>query len=74
MGDIKTDDGETDLLGNSLNGSERDRAADHTAYKKTRNPDTVVRVDSEKDDLYSDGLEIDDDTPTLGTDGDGQSR
>jgi hypothetical protein len=58
MGGNKTDDGESEL---------RDR-------KKTRNPDATVRVDDEKDDLYSDGLDVEDDTPPLGTDGDGQSH
>ena len=49
MGGNKTDDGESEL---------RDR-------KKTRNPDATVRVDDEKDDLYSDGLDVEDDTPPL---------
>ena len=37
--------GESTLRGEALAGSERRRAADHTAYKKSRNPDTVVRVE-----------------------------
>jgi hypothetical protein len=74
MGGIQTDDGETEIRGNPLDGPEQDRAVDHAAYKKARNPDAVVRVDDEKDDLYSDGIEVDDDLPTQGTDGDGQSR
>ena len=74
MGDIKSDDGESDLRGDSLDGSERDRAAGHTAYKEKTNPDKTVRTDNESDDLYTDGLEIGDNTPPLGTDGnDGQS-
>ena len=57
--------GETKLRGGALDGSERERAVDHTAYTKGRNPDTVLRVDDEKDTLYEDGLEVEDDTPTL---------
>jgi hypothetical protein len=57
--------GETKLRGGALDGSEGGQAVDHTAYAKGRNPDTVVRVDNEKDTLYKDGLEVEDDTPTL---------
>ncbi len=56
--------GETKLRGTALDGSEQPRAVDHTGYKKAHNPDTVLRVDNEKDNLYTDGLEVDDDTPT----------
>jgi hypothetical protein len=74
MGDITRDDGESELRGDSLDGSERDRAAGHTTYKKKTDPDKVVRADQENDDLYSDGLEVGDNTPPLGTDGNnGQS-
>lgn len=78
MGNPNTDDdapgttdqaGERELRGAALDGSEQQRAADHTVYKKKRNPDDVLRVDDEKDTLYQDGLELDDDTPPLGTDG-----
>jgi hypothetical protein len=60
---------ENELRGDSLDGSERKRAADHTAYEKKRNPDTVVRTDDEEDTLYNDGLELEDGTPPLGTTG-----
>lgn len=60
---------ENELRGDSLAGSERRRAADHTAYEKRRNPDAVVRTDDEEDTLYDDGLELEDDTPPLGTTG-----
>jgi hypothetical protein len=52
-----------------LAGSERKRAVDHTEYENRRNPDNVVRADDEEDTLYNDGLELDDDTPPLGTTG-----
>jgi hypothetical protein len=74
MGNGKTDDnqpdaadesGESTLRGDALDGSEQKRAVDHAAYEKTRNPDTTVRVDDEEDTLYSDGLEVEDDTPPL---------
>jgi hypothetical protein len=58
--------GESNLRGGSLDGSETKQAVDHAAYEKTRNPDTVVHVDGEEDTLYDDGLEIEDDLPTLG--------
>ena len=57
------------LRGDSLAGSERKRAADHTAYEKKRNPDNVIRTDDEEDTLYDDGLELEDGTPPLGTTG-----
>jgi hypothetical protein len=74
MGNGKSDDdqpdaadesGESTLRGDALAGSDQKRAADHAAFEKTRNPDTVLRVDDEEDTLYSDGLEVEDDTPTL---------
>jgi hypothetical protein len=66
---------ENKLRGDSLAGSERKRAVDHTEYENTRNPDTVVRVDDEEDTLYNDGLELDDNTPPMGTtEGDAKVR
>ncbi len=63
------------LRGDSLAGSEQKRAVDHTAYEKRRNPDTVVRVDGEEDTLYNDGLELDENTPPMGTTaGDAKAR
>ena len=53
------------LRGDDLEGPERKRAVGHMAYEKDRNPDTELRLDGEKDDLYSDGLDIDEDTDTL---------
>jgi hypothetical protein len=67
MGNANTDDerpeasdqsGESTLRGDALAGSERKRAVDH---------DAVIRTDDEEDTLYSDGLEVDDDAPPLGT-------
>jgi hypothetical protein len=65
--DTTDESGENKLRGEALAGSERKRAADHAQYDKTRNPDTVLRVDNEEDTLYDDGLEVEDDTPTLVT-------
>jgi hypothetical protein len=72
MGNEKTDEdskaGERTLRGDALDGPEQKRAADHTAYQGKRNPDGVVRVDGEKDTLYKDGLDVeDDDSPPMGT-------
>jgi hypothetical protein len=79
MGDIKTEDsgtipddksGESRLRGRALEGSEQRQAVDHTAYDKTRNTDSTLRLDGEEDTLYDDGLELDDDSPPLtGKDG-----
>jgi hypothetical protein len=67
--------GEKKLRGDALDGSEQQRAVDHSAYKKKTNPDTVVRVDNEKDSLYTDGLELDAEAVPLGTPrGDDNSR
>ena len=69
MGNANSDpSGEDKLRGSGLTGSEQKTAVDHSAYSKSRNPDTVVRVDNEEDTLYSDGLELEDDTPPAGTD------
>ena len=70
----ETDSEELKLRGEGLEGSERKRAADHPDYLKKRNPDTTVRVDNEPDSLYTDGLEIEDDTPPMGTDGRSQDN
>jgi hypothetical protein len=59
--------GENELRGDALDGSERKRAVDHTTQQKARNPDAVLHVDDEEDTLYSDGLEVEDDTPPMGT-------
>jgi hypothetical protein len=64
---------ESELRGDALTGSEQKRAVDHTARQKARNPDTALNVDNEEDTLYSDGLELEDDTPPLGTDRDGDN-
>jgi hypothetical protein len=74
MGNEKTDDdqrdaadqsGESKLRGDALAGSEQKRAVNHSTYEETRNPDTELRTDNEEDTLYSDGLEVEDDTPPL---------
>jgi hypothetical protein len=57
--------GERKLRGAAMTGSERQAAADHAEYEKTRDPDTELRLDGEDDSLYSDGLDINDDTDTL---------
>jgi hypothetical protein len=60
--------GEDTLRGDTLDGPEQRRAPDHATYEKKRNPDRVVRVDGEKDTLYKDGLDVnDDESPPMGT-------
>jgi hypothetical protein len=56
---------ERSLRGSALKGSERQAAVDHTAYEKARKPDTEVRVDGEDDALYSDGVDLQQDSDTL---------
>ncbi|HLN48658.1 MAG TPA: hypothetical protein VK251_04045 [Steroidobacteraceae bacterium] len=61
---------ESRLRGAELEGADQKIAADHVSYKKSRNPDTELRLDGEDDSLYNDGLDIGEDTDTLaGTDG-----
>jgi hypothetical protein len=53
---------ERKLHGTALKGSEQKSAADHTAYEEQRNPDTELHVDEERDTLYNDGLDLEDDS------------
>jgi hypothetical protein len=58
------------IRGSALDGAEQRDAVDHTDYERSRNPDTELRLDGEDDSLYSDGLDIGDDSePLAGTDG-----
>ena len=68
--DSRATSGERRLRGDDLDGSERQRAVDHTDYEKQRDPDTELRLNDEEDSLYDDGLDIeDDDSPLAGTRG-----
>ena len=49
------------LRGRGVKGSEQKSAVDHTAYEERRNPDAELHLDDEKDDLYDDGLDVEDD-------------
>jgi hypothetical protein len=68
------DTGETELRGEELTGSERKRAADHVTKQKQSNPDATIRLDDETDTLYEDGLDVEDNTPAMGTDGRSQDN
>jgi len=60
------------LRGAALDGAEQNVAVDHADYEKSRDPDTELHLDGEDNTLYSDGLDIGDDTePLAGTDGPG---
>ena len=62
--------GERKLRGAQLNGPELKDAADHSEYERGRNPDTELHLDGEKDTLFSDGVDIEENFDTLaGTDG-----
>ena len=54
---------ERKLRGRALQGSDQKSAADHATYEERRNPDTELHLDDEKDTLYDDGLDIDEDDP-----------
>lgn len=70
--DDADDADERRLRGRDLEGAERDDSVEHETYRKKRNPDTELRLDGEKDDLYNDGLDIDEETdPLAGTSGGG---
>jgi hypothetical protein len=78
MGDIKADEdnvpadksGESTLRGSALDGSEQEKSVAHTAFEKTRNTDSTLRLDGEEDTLYEDGLEVEDGSgPLTGKDG-----
>lgn len=56
---------EVKLRGDALMGSEQKSAADPAEYEKTRKADTELHLDGEEDTLYSDGLDIKDETDTL---------
>jgi hypothetical protein len=43
----------------------RGKTAEDTESKKKRNPDAELRLDDEKDSLYDDGLDVEDDSETL---------
>jgi hypothetical protein len=53
------------LRGSNLDGAEQDEAVDHETHLKRRNPDTELHLDGEKDDLYSDGIDVDESTDNL---------
>ena len=61
----------TRLRGDALDGAEQKSSVDHADYEETRDPDAELRLDGEEDSLYSDGLDVRDDTESYaGTDGD----
>jgi hypothetical protein len=68
--DNRATSGERRLRGGDLDGSEKQRAVDHEDYEQQRNTDTELRLNEEKDSLYDDGLDIEeDDSPLAGTRG-----
>jgi hypothetical protein len=61
----------TRLRGDALDGAEQKSSVDHADYEETRDPDAELRLDGEEDSLYSDGLDVGDNTESwAGTDGD----
>jgi hypothetical protein len=61
---------EARLRGAALDAADQKAAVDHADYEKSRNADAELHLDDEVDSLYSDGLDIGNDTePLAGTDG-----
>jgi hypothetical protein len=61
---------DTRLRGGALDGAEQKSSVDHADYEETRDPEAELRLDGEDDSLYSDGLDVGDDTESwAGTDG-----
>jgi hypothetical protein len=56
---------ERQLRGKNLDGSDQKDAVDHTEYEEKRAPDSELHLDDEKDTLYNDGLDVEDDSSTL---------
>jgi hypothetical protein len=52
-------------MNNSQENRLRGKIAEDSAQSKTRNPDSELHLDGEEDSLYTDGLEIEDDSETL---------
>ncbi len=59
------DDDDKRLRGENLNGADQVDAVDHVNYAKKRNPDADLHLDGEKDTLYADGLDVEDESLTL---------
>jgi hypothetical protein len=59
------DDKESRLRGEALDGAEQVDSVDHVDYAKKRRPDSELHLDGEKDTLYDDGLDVEDNSLTL---------
>jgi len=58
------------LRGPALDAADQKAAIAHVVYERSRNPDGGLHLDGEDDTLYSDGLDVGDDSESLsGTDG-----
>ncbi len=60
-----TNSNDTELHGANLEGSDQKDSVDHADFKKARKPDAELHLDDEKDTLYSDGLDVEEDSETL---------
>jgi hypothetical protein len=58
-------DKDSKLRGPNVRGADQVDAVDHVEYAEKRNPDTEVHLDAEKDSLYADGLDVEDESLTL---------
>jgi hypothetical protein len=54
--------GERKIRGGKLEGSDQKNSPDHGEFEKARDPDTELHLDGEEDSLYSDGLDVEEDT------------
>ena len=53
------------LRGPGLDGSDQKESVDHVPFAKSRDADAELHLDGEKDTLYSDGVDVEDDSETL---------
>jgi hypothetical protein len=58
-------DKDSRLRGENVNGADQVDAVDHVKYAKKRTPDAELHLDGEKDTLYADGLDVEDESLTL---------
>lgn len=69
--DPAADVAEARLRGDALGDADQKSSVEQAEYKRRRNPDAELHLDGEDDSLYSDGLDVREDTESYaGTDGD----
>jgi hypothetical protein len=57
--------GERKIRGGALEGSDQKSAPDHAEFETARDPDSELHLDGEDESLYSDGLDVKEESDTL---------